>query len=201
MLTLSETASSAPPDGPPGTDPLRPGGEHGELTALAMRAKEGARDALDSLFTRTRDDVARFIARRVDPSWVDDLTQETFSRALRGLDHYAGRAPVRAWLFSVARHTVADRYRAQSRIPRHEAVDGWAEEGVCAHQGRFDEYFALLSLLEDLPEDRRTAFVLTQIQGMPYAEAARAVGAPVGTVRSRVARGRRDLARMLRQAA
>ncbi|WP_330091225.1 RNA polymerase sigma factor [Nocardiopsis codii] len=202
MPSLCDATSPAPSDRPPAPDgPRDPGGEHGELTALAMRAKEGAGDALDSLFARTRDDVARFIARRVDPSWVDDLTQETFSRALRGLDHYAGRAPVRAWLFSVARHTVADRYRVQSRTPRHDAVDEWAEEGVSAHQGRFDEYLALLYLLEELPEDRRTAFVLTQIQGMPYAEAARALGTPVGTVRSRVARGRRDLARMLRQAA
>jgi len=166
-----------------------------------MRAKEGARDALEALFTRTRDDVVRFIARRVDPSWVDDLTQETFLRALRGLDHYAGRAPVRAWLYSVARHTVADRYRAQSRTPRHDAVEEWAEEGLSTRQGRFDEYVALLYLLEELSEDRRTAFVLTQIHGMPYAEAARALGTPVGTVRSRVARGRRDLVRMLRQAA
>ncbi|KOX10265.1 RNA polymerase sigma factor [Nocardiopsis sp. NRRL B-16309] len=171
------------------------------MTVLALRAKEGTREALDALFARTRDDVARFIARRVDPSWVDDLTQETFSRAMRGLDHYAGRAPVRSWLFSVARHTVADRYRSQNRVPRHETVDTWTESGTLAEPGRFDEYLALLDLLDALPEDRRTAFVLTQIQGMPYAEAAEAIGAPIGTVRSRVSRGRRDLAQMLRQAA
>nr|WP_306369640.1 RNA polymerase sigma factor [Nocardiopsis sp. CC223A] len=166
-----------------------------------MRAKAGTREALDTLFALTRDDVTRFIARRVDPSWVDDLTQETFSRAMRGLTHYAGRAPVRSWLFSVARHTVADRYRVQGRTPRHSAVDEWAETGALAEPGRFDEYLALLDLLDALPEDRRTAFVLTQLQGMPYAEAAEAIGAPIGTVRSRVARGRRDLLRMLRQAA
>lgn len=177
------------------------GDGHGELTRLALSAKEGARGALDSLIAHTRDDVARFIARRVDPSWVDDLTQETFSRAVRGLDHYAGRAPVRSWLFSVARHTVADRYRAHGRVPRHDDVDTWAETGALAEPGRFDEYLALLDLLDALPEERRTAFVLTQLQGMPYAEAAEAIGAPIGTVRSRVSRGRRDLLRMLRQAA
>ncbi|CAL9617227.1 ECF RNA polymerase sigma factor SigC [Nocardiopsis dassonvillei] len=203
MPSLREVTSPVPSDGPgrPDDGTGRVGNDHGELTVLAMRAKAGARGALDSLFARTRDDVARFIARRVDPSWVDDLTQETFSRALRGLDHYAGRAPVRSWLFSVARHTVADRYRAHGRIPRHDTVDAWSETGVVAEPGRFDEYLALLDLLDGLPEERRTAFVLTQLHGMPYAEAAEAIGAPVGTVRSRVARGRRDLLRMLRQAA
>ncbi|MFE6306597.1 RNA polymerase sigma factor [Nocardiopsis sp. NPDC057823] len=203
MLSLCEAASPVPFDGAVRpADPARPdGAAHGELTVLAMRAKEGTREALESLFELTRDDVVRFIARRVDPAWVDDLTQETFSRALRGLAHYAGRAPVRSWLFSVARHTVADRYRLQGRTPRHSTVDECAETGALAEPGRFDEYLALLDLLDALPEDRRTAFVLTQLQGMPYAEAAEAIGAPIGTVRSRVARGRRDLLRMLRQAA
>lgn len=158
---------------------------------------------MDALFTLTRADVARYIARRVDPDWIEDLTQETFHRAMRGLPSYGGRAPVRAWLLSVARHTVADRYRSRERAPRTEPVDDWerALGPGAAEQGRFDEYFALVSLLENLPEDRRTAFVLTQVQRVPYAEVAALTGVPVGTVRSRVSRGRRDLARLLREAA
>lgn len=208
MHSFLETSPPAVPgdgragsDGHAGSAGRAVGHENGELTVLALRAKEGTSEALDSLFARTRDDVARFIARRVDPSWVDDMTQETFSRAMSGLAHYAGRAPVRAWLFSVARHTVADRYRVQGRTPRHDAVDAWAGTRVFAEPGRFDEYLALLDLLDALTEDRRTAFVLTQLQGMPYAEAAEAIGVPIGTVRSRVARGRRNLLQMLRQAA
>ena len=173
---------------------------HGELTALAIRAKEGDPEALESLFELTRDDVVRFIARRVAPAWVDDLAQETFSRALLGLAHYAGRAPVRSWLFAVARHTVADRYRLQNRTPPHTTVDEYARTGAFAEPGRFDEYIALMDLVDALPEERRTAFVLTRLQGMPYAEAAQAIGVPVGTVRSRVARGRRDLLHMLHRA-
>ncbi|MFD6099644.1 RNA polymerase sigma factor [Nocardiopsis flavescens] len=198
MISLRE---ALPADGAPASQDRPDPGGHGELTVLALRARSGTGEALDSLFALTRDDVARFIARRVDPAWVDDLTQETFSRALRGLGRYAGRAPVRAWLFSVARHTVADRYRARNRTPRHDPVDAWAGSATLAEPGRFDEYLALLDLLDALPEDRRTAFVLTQLQGVPYAEAALATGVPIGTVRSRVARGRRDLARMLREAA
>ena len=54
--------------------------------------------------------------------------------------------------------------------------------------------------MERLPEDRRAAFVLTQVQRVPYAEAAAITGVSVGTVRSRVARGRRDLVRLLEEA-
>lgn len=174
-----------------------------DLARLAQRAGAGVPGAMDALFTLTRADVARYIARRVEPSWVEDLTQETFHRAMRGLPGYAGRSPVRAWLLSVARHTVADRYRSRARSPRTEPVEDWerALGPGAAEPGRFDEYLALTSLLEDLPEDRRTAFVLTQVHRVPYAEAAALTGVPIGTVRSRVARCRRDLARLVREAA
>ncbi|MBQ1084486.1 MULTISPECIES: RNA polymerase sigma factor [unclassified Nocardiopsis] len=174
-----------------------------DLAPLAQRARAGVPGAMDALFTLTRADVVRYIARRVEPAWVEDLTQETFHRAMCGLPGYAGRAPVRAWLLSVARHTVADRYRSRERSPRTEPVDDWerALGSDSAEPGRFDEYLALVSLLEDLPEDRRTAFVLTQVQRLPYAEVAALTGVPIGTVRSRVARGRRDLARLVREAA
>ena len=177
--------------------------EHPELVRLALRAGAGAPGAMHTLFSLTRDDVARYIARRVAPGRVEDLTQETFSRAMRGLPRYTGRAPVRAWLLSVARHTVADLYRRQERTPRSVPVDDWerALGPGCASPGSFDEYLALVSLVERLPEDRRAAFVLTQVQRVPYAEAAAITGVPVGTVRSRVARGRRDLVRLLEEAA
>lgn len=174
-----------------------------DLARLALRARAGVPGALDTLFALTRADVARYIARRVDPAWVEDLTQETFHRAISGLPRYAGRAPVRAWLLAVARHTVADRYRSRERAPRTQPVEDWdrALGPEAAEPGRFDEYLALVSLLENLSEERRTAFVLTQIQRVPYAEAARITGVPIGTVRSRVARSRRDLARLIREAA
>ncbi|MFV2197079.1 RNA polymerase sigma factor [Nocardiopsis sp. LOL_012] len=194
MTALIETRPS--PLGTPATASADARRDHEDLH-LALRAKEGGEEEMNALFTRTRDHVARFIARRVDPSWVDDLTQETFSRAMRGLARYEGRAPVRSWLLSVARHTVADRYRSQARTPRHEPVDDWSRIGSGTVSERFDEYLALLDLLKALPECRRRAFVLTQIEGVPYAEAARTLGVPVGTVRSRVARGRRDLLHML----
>lgn len=173
--------------------------KHQEITALAMHARAGVPGALGTLYARTRDDVARFIARRVDPSWVEDLTQETFTRAITGLARYTGRAPGLMWLFSVARHTVADRYRADRRRPVCESLDRLPPGREVAVVDRFDEHLALLSLVSRLPDDRRTAFSLTQIVGLPYSEAADLIGVPIGTVRSRVARSRRDLVHMLRE--
>ncbi|MFC4562414.1 sigma-70 family RNA polymerase sigma factor [Nocardiopsis mangrovi] len=170
-----------------------------ELDLLAREARSGHPAALNALFALTREDVRRFIARRVDPEWVDDLTQETYTRATRSMPRFAGRAPVRAWLFSVARHTVADRYRTQNSRPRPWSLadlDG-ASRRTPPEQSRFDEYIALSALLDELRPDRRSAFVLTQLHGFTYVEAAEIAGVPVGTVRSRVARARRDLLTLL----
>ncbi|MGW9557874.1 RNA polymerase sigma factor [Nocardiopsis sp. NPDC055551] len=107
---------------------------------------------------------------------------------------------MRSWLFSVARYTVADRYRLQARTPRAESFPPLEDPRSLAKNGRFDEYLALWSLLDQLLPDRRRAFVLTQVEGLPYAEAAELLKVPVGTVRSRVARARQHLIEMLRAA-
>ena len=176
----------------------------GDDAGLVRRCLGGDEKAYRELVERYQAPVYSIALRMVRRSEdAEDLTQETFSRAMRGLDHYAGRAPVRSWLLSVARHTVADRYRSREREPRTEPAED-RERALgpgAAEPGRFDEYLALVSLLAELPEERRTAFVLTQVQRVPYAEAARIIGVPIGTVRSRVARSRRDLARLLREAA
>lgn len=164
-----------------------------------MQAKSGKREALAYLFLLTREDISRFIAARVTADWVEDLTQETFSRALRGLPRFAGRSSVRSWLFSVARHTVADRYRSHARSPRTGGSPPVDQVHAPIAAGRFDEYLALWSLMDQLHPDRCRAFVLTRVEGLSYSEAAELLEVPLGTVRSRVARARRDLREMLRE--
>jgi RNA polymerase sigma-70 factor (ECF subfamily) len=165
----------------------------GDLDRLAFAAQDGSTAALDALVQHTRPDVARHIARRVPPSRVEELTQETYLRALRSLPRFAGRAPVRSWLLAIARNTVADRYRGDAARPRCVSESDW--DRLPAAFTRFDEYLALLDLLDGLPANRRQAFVLTQVEGLTYTEAARIVGVPVGTIRSRVSRARVDLLR------
>ncbi|WP_435112858.1 sigma-70 family RNA polymerase sigma factor [Nocardiopsis synnemataformans] len=167
----------------------------GELDRLALAAREGSAAALDAFVRRTRPDVARYIARRVHPDRVEELSQETYLRALRGLPRFAGRAPARTWLLAIARNTVADRYRRDAARPDCVHPADW--DLLPARTVRFDEHVALLCLLDGLAAERRQAFVLTQVEGLSYAEAARLMDVPVGTIRSRVARARGDLVRGL----
>lgn len=190
------------PHGPMIARPAAGSEEDRLLTGLALRARDGAPGALAELIAATRGDVERYIRRLADPQSAEELAQETYIRAMRGLPRFAGRSSVRTWLRSIARHTVLDRYRAQAARPRTlpvEAGDG-AERDARPQGSRIDEHVALADLLAGLTEERRTAFVLTRLHGYSYAEAARITAVPVGTVRSRVARAREDLVRALRAA-
>lgn len=177
----------------------------GHLTDLALAARGGDPAAFEQFVQATHADVWRFVAHlSSDLHGADDLTQETYLRVITGLPRFAGRSSARTWLLSIARRVVIDRYRTASVRPR--IVDGPEDWQVTAERSQpstgpgFDEGVALLELIEMLEPQRRDAFVLTQIQGLPYAEAATTVGCPIGTVRSRVARAREDMRTLLEAA-
>ncbi len=167
------------------------------VTAFALAARDGDPDAVDRFVRATHQDVWRFVAHLSnDLNGADDLTQETFLRALTGLPGFAARSSARTWLLSIARRVVIDRYRAAAARPRITDVGDWqtvAEHSQPRELPGFDEGLAMGELLDALDCERREAFVLTQLVGLPYADAAAVVGCPVGTVRSRVARARADL--------
>ncbi len=167
------------------------------MTAWALAARGGDREATDRFVRAVRGDLQRYLTRLTsDPQGAEDLAQETLLRALRGLPAFQGRSTARTWLFSIARRTAIDRLRYERSRPRLAATADWraVADGVqCTHPPGFDEGVALHDLLSALPAERVAAFTLTQILGLPYAEAAAATGCPVGTVRSRVARARQTL--------
>jgi RNA polymerase sigma-70 factor, ECF subfamily len=136
----------------------------------------------------TQRDVWRFVAGLVDPGSADDLTQETYLRAFRGLDGFAARSSVRTWLLAIARRVCADHIRT---LQRRRRLDGRLPEPETVPDPA--GLVGLLDLLRVLPEERREAFALTQLAGLSYEEAAAACGVPVGTIRSRVARARTEL--------
>jgi RNA polymerase sigma-70 factor (ECF subfamily) len=171
------------------------------LTALALAAGAGDRIALAEFVRCTRADVWRFVAHLTDVQSADDLTQETFLRALGSLPRYAGRSTARTWLLSIARRAVIDRLRNASARPRTAGGADWEtaiEQRPDRHDSDVGEDLVVADFLRRLPEDRRAAFVLTQILGLTYAEAAAAAGCPVGTIRSRVARARETLVELWR---
>ncbi|MET7684630.1 sigma-70 family RNA polymerase sigma factor [Streptomyces sp. NPDC005423] len=170
-------------------------------TAWALAARGGDPEAVARFVGALHRDVLRYVAHLCgDPQAVDDLAQDTFLRALGSLHRFEGRSSARSWLLAIARRAVVDSYRYAAARPRLSDVPEWqpaVEHAQPVGLPGFDDGVVLLDLLAALPTERRQAFVLTQLAGLPYAEAAELSGCPVGTVRSRVARARATLLALL----
>ena len=166
-----------------------------DLERIAADAAGGDPLAAAALVRATQSDVWRLCAALGDPQSADDLTQETFLRAFGSLHRFEGRSAVRTWLFSIARNVCADALRVRRRR-RLTLVRDSSDLEAAQPAGASDpvaEGVAVTDLLARLDADRREAFVLTQLLGLSYADAAEVAGCPVGTIRSRVARARADL--------
>ncbi|MFE7881794.1 sigma-70 family RNA polymerase sigma factor [Streptomyces sp. NPDC057398] len=174
------------------------------ITAWALAARGGDSAAVDRFVRALHRDVIRYVAHLcADPQAVDDLAQDTFLRALGSLHRFEGRSSARAWLLAIARRAVADSIRSTAVRPRRADLADWelaAELAQPRGLPGFDAGVMLRELLDGLPAERREAFVLTQLLGLPYAEAAELSRCPVGTVRSRVARARATLVALLAEA-
>jgi RNA polymerase sigma-70 factor (ECF subfamily) len=171
------------------------------VTRLALTARGGDPDAVEEFVRVLHRDIWRYVAYlSADRQAADDLTQETFLRALGSLHRFEGRSSARTWLLSIARRTVVDSLRHAAARPRLSDRDDWqavAEQTQPRGMPGFEDGIALAELLAQIPAERREAFVVTQLLGLPYAEAAEAMGCPIGTVRSRVARARTSLIGLL----
>ena len=163
----------------PPVDPLR---------SVLAAAAEGDNVAVGELVRLTQDRVLRMCHSLGSPGEAEDLAQETYLRALRSLHMYRGDAPVQTWLLSIARHVCADHVRHRQRQRR--LIDRIARTTSVAATPTTQHTHDLLDLLD---ADRREAFVLTQLVGLSYEEAADVMSCPIGTVRSRVARARAEL--------
>jgi RNA polymerase sigma-70 factor (ECF subfamily) len=165
------------------------------LTRDLMLARDGDRVAYASFVRSTQADVWRLCAHLGGRDEADDLTQDTYVRVVRALPAFRGDASARTWLLSFARRACADSVRARIRRRRRDAkidVDLLERDTTGG--------IALGALLANLDADQRTAFVLTQLHGCSYAEAAEICGVPIGTIRSRVARARIALVERVREA-
>lgn len=161
-------------------------------TTWALAARDGDPGAQAAFVRATQAEVWRFTASLVDAGTADDLTQETYLRAFRALPGFEGRASARTWLLGIARRVCADHLRGvvrRRRLDHRIAADAPSRVTSPDPAG----HVAAADLLCRLPADRREAFVLTQVLGLSYAEAADVARVPVGTIRSRVARARTEL--------
>ncbi|GGK16020.1 RNA polymerase sigma factor [Pilimelia terevasa] len=188
MVAWQLPAADVPAPGPAGV-PAPPPGPADPATEWALAARDGDPVAQAAFVRATQAEVWRFVAALIDPGAADDLTQETYLRAFRALPDFAGRSTARTWLLGIARRTCADHLRALTRRRRlFDRLVGAAATSAPAPDPAGG--YSSADLLRRLPEDRRSAFTLTQVLGLSYAEAASVEGVPVGTIRSRVARAR-----------
>ncbi|HWC66217.1 MAG TPA: sigma-70 family RNA polymerase sigma factor [Thermoanaerobaculia bacterium] len=170
---------------------------------LLRRAREGDGRAFDEFIVRASPRVHAWMSRAVGPDAADDLTQEIFLRAFRGLARYRGDAPARAWLAAIAHNAVKNRYRFLGRFRKIFAApeapadppDRAADPESAARSAETRARVA--RALRDLPEEYRMPIVLRDLEGWNYEEIAVSLRLPVGTVKSRIARGRSRLRTLL----
>lgn len=164
------------------------------VTSLALAAGSGDGRALEAFIKATQADVWRFLAYLCEADVADDLTQETFLRAVGALPRFSGRSSARTWLLAIGRRVVADHIRYQKSRPRSARVaDVDGRRGRPGSARGFEDVVEVAAMISDLALDQREALLLTQVFGFTYAEAASVCGCPVGTIRSRVARARSEL--------
>lgn len=158
-----------------------------ELTRLLSAARHGDEIAMREFVAATQRDVWRFCAALVGDEEASDATQETFIRAWRSAPTFRAESSAMTWLLAIARRACFEASRRRRRRPTPAVIEDRAVAADRIHEIDIED------LLGRLDPDRRTALVLTQILGLSYDEAAQVCGCPVGTIRSRVARGRADL--------
>ncbi len=161
-----------------------------DITEWALAAANGDRRAMERFITVTQPDVWRLCAHLVSPAAADDVSQDTYLRAVRSIERYRGDAPARLWLLSIARRASMDALRQKYRRGRLVERVGANERDETAELG---SAVHLDELVERLDPPQRLAFVTTQVLGLSYEEAAAVCECPVGTIRSRVARARAAL--------
>ena len=169
--------------------------------ALVAAAQAGDRQALESLLRRHYDRV-HAICRRIAGSTrdADDAAQEAMISIVRGLARFDGRSAFSTWTYRIATNAALDELRKRERRPApHFSDDGGTAPDVAdplSHR-RVEAAVDRLTIdeaLDDLPEEFRVAVVLRDLCDLDYAEIAATLGVPVGTVKSRIARGRSLLA-------
>ena len=160
-----------------------------DAEVLARSAAEPAAFAI--VYQRHQLAVRRYVARRVGSDAGDDLAAEVFTRAFRGRERCrAEQASVLPWLLGVANHVIADHRRTeQRRLKTLQRLAGRAPQ-LIEHEDRAVSA-ELVGELRRLSDEDRDALLLVVWGELSYEETATALGVPIGTVKSRIARARR----------
>ena len=173
---------------------------------LVSRVQQGDKRAFDLLVLKYQYRVHAIVGRFIRDSYeVEDVTQEAFLKAYRALPRFRGDSQFYTWLFRIAVNTSKNYLVARSRRPPSSDVNlddaefyAGSEQlkdlGTPENQLFRDELEAVINkAIEELPEDLRTAVTLREYEGLSYEDIAGVMDCPVGTVRSRIFRGRESI--------
>jgi RNA polymerase sigma-70 factor (ECF subfamily) len=171
---------------------------------LVRRAAAGDRQAFGEIYRRYHSVVYRFARMMAGSAAVaEDVTQEAFVALIRDLHRYRPqRAGLATYLYGIARNLTRSRLRRERRFVRLDEVQEHAiaaEEDPGTALAGWEERARLRRAIAALPSRYREVVILCGVHGLSYAAAAAVLGTPVGTVRSRLNRGRRAIADRLRR--
>jgi RNA polymerase sigma-70 factor (ECF subfamily) len=165
---------------------------------LIQRAKRGDSVATDALL-RLHYDSVRAVCHRivVNKADAEDATQHALISIVRALPGFDGRAKFSTWVYRIATNAALDEVRRIRRRPTPTDIDATFVLPVSDATGAVEAQMDVAQALALLPEEYRATLVLRHVADLDYEEIAEIQGVPVGTVRSRLARGRTQLANIL----
>ena len=158
------------------------------------QAVEALREQLVALLPRLRR-FARALTR--SPHDADDLVQIAVERALLSLDQWRPGSRLDSWMFGIIKNAWIDETRSRRRRDKVHAPEALGEHVADAASDAHIQRLSLEAAMERLPEEQRLAVALVLVEGLAYKEAAAVLEVPIGTVTSRLARGREALEALL----
>lgn len=174
--------------------------------------KKGKEEAFEEIVRRYQKKVYNTTYRIMgNPEDASDLAQEAFIRIYRSLRNFQGKSSFSTWLFTVTTNVCRDELRKRQRrlkvqslseplefedgnVEREIADESMAPEVISLHRELTDE---IQAVIETLPDEQKEAIVLRELQGFSYEEIAEITGVSLGTVKSRISRGRQNMKKEL----
>ncbi|QQZ30179.1 RNA polymerase sigma factor RpoE [Thiothrix subterranea] len=178
---------------------------------LVQRVQSGDKRSFDVLVLKYQHKVISLVLRYVhDHDTAQDVAQEAFIKAYKGLKNFRGESAFYTWLYRIAINSAKNYLVSQNRrlpdndIDAHEAEQFEGDSALKEYATPERELLTaeiqatVSQAIDDLPEDLRTAIMLRELEGMSYEEIAETMDCPIGTVRSRIFRARESIDKVLR---